>query len=220
MATYRYSGQAVVANDDILENATGGTFVDATGGLIPIFDLNDNPITTITSNAFGQSSSFKANVPMGYIKFGSVLNRVFADEIAQFAVNAQAAIDTANTAAAQASAALQAVNDLIATGGGGGGLPAGTTLEQIPNGSTRLAMTQAERDKLATVAANATALVIGTTATTAKAGNYSPTPAGIGAVATVGGAFREWKPRPASQGYPSAAEGAQEGDVASLYQDA
>jgi hypothetical protein len=106
MATYRFSGQAVVANDDILEGATGGTFVDAVGANIPIFDLNDNPITEITSNAFGQSSNFKANVPMGYIKFGSVLNRVFADEIAQMALDAQGATATANAALATANAAL------------------------------------------------------------------------------------------------------------------
>jgi hypothetical protein len=117
MATYRFSGQAVLADDDILENATGGIFVDANGATIPIFNLTDDPISTITSNAFGQSSSFKANVPMGYIKFGEVLNRVFADEIAEFAVNAQDAVDTANEALATANAALAAV----AGGGGGGG---------------------------------------------------------------------------------------------------
>lgn len=106
MAAYTYSGQAVLADDDILENATGGTFVDAAGTSIPIYDLNNNPIVTISSNAFGLSSSFKANVPMGYIKFGSVLNRVFADEIAQFAVDAQGAVADAATALATANAAL------------------------------------------------------------------------------------------------------------------
>lgn len=102
-------------------------------------------------------------------------------------------------------------------GGGGGGLPVGTTLDQIPNGTTRLAMTQPERDKLATVAFNATNLIIGTTATTAKAGNYQPTPAQIGAVQTMSGPKRHWY-RTVAQGFPSAAEGAQDDDY--LFMDA
>jgi hypothetical protein len=211
VATYRFSGQAVVANDDILENATGGTFVDEAGATIPIYDLNDSPISTITSNAFGQSSSFKADVPMGYIKFGSVLNRVFADEIAQFAVNAQAAIATANDALTQANQALVLAQQALDGGGSGGGLPAGTTLEQIPNGTTRLAMTQPERDKIA--ATPTTFLQLGTTSTTAMAGNTTFSPAGIGAVQNVAGASRVWgRIKSLGQNQPTAAEGAAIGD--------
>jgi hypothetical protein len=107
---------------------------------------------------------------------------------------------------------LQATVSGIGTGGGGG-LPAGTTLEQIADGATRLAFTLAERQKLQTVAQGATALTIGTTATTAKAGNYSPTPATIGAVRNMGGVDRIWG-RVAVQGLPTAAEGAIDGDWA------
>lgn len=124
MALFHFPGQAVLANDAILENAVGGTFVDENGASIPIYDLNDNPITEITSNAFGQSSTFKADVPAGYIKFGEILNWVFSTAVVEFALNAQSAIDIANSAATQAQQAALAVSQLEAAGGA---LPTGGT---------------------------------------------------------------------------------------------
>lgn len=133
---------------------------------------------------------------------------------AQVASTAAAAASTAaGSSATAAAASAQQVADYIAGGGGGGGggLPAGTTLEQIPNGSTRLAMTANERTKLAGVAAGATALVVGTTAGTAKSGDYAPTAADVGAPRNVSGFGRVWG-RTAAQGFPSGAEGAVDGD--------
>lgn len=102
------------------------------------------------------------------------------------------------------------VNNLDLSGGGGG-LPVGTTLDQIANGIDRLAMTFAERSRIA--ALPTTFLQIGATATTAKAGNYQPTPAQIGAVQNVNGFARAWG-RTAAQALPTAAEGAVDGDWA------
>jgi len=99
--------------------------------------------------------------------------------------------------------------DLSGGGTGGGGLPVGTTLDQIPNGADRLAMTYAERNRIAGLPSSF--LQLGTTAGTAKAGNYKPTPAEISAVQNVNGAPRLWG-RSASQALPTAAEGAVDGD--------
>lgn len=108
--------------------------------------------------------------------------------------------------------ATQTVLEYISQGGGGGGgagLPVGTTLENIPNGATRLAFTQAERDKLTTLQN----LRLGTTADTAKRGDYKPTTAEVGAVANVTGVSRMWG-RTVATGLPTAAEGALDGDYA------
>lgn len=118
-----------------------------------------------------------------------------------FAVDAQA----------ETIAALSEVRAFIAANpdgvGSGAGLPAGTTLEQIPNGNTRLAMTIDERVKLNGVEPNATRLLLGDTAGTAKAGNWVPTAAQVGAVASMTPGVRLWF-RTAAQGPPTAAEGA------------
>lgn len=215
-----------------------GVLLDQPGGTAQqVYDLNGNPLDHLSSNSRGYVARFKAGIGIGYISFGSILQPVVsmevlqsgpaADQAATTAATAQQnaanALSAANTAAAasqaaqvaaqNAAAAAQAAADAAQSGGGGtGGLPAGTTLDAIPNGTTRVAMTTQERDKLATVAVGATNLQIGTTATTAKAGNYQPTPAQIGAVQTMSGATRVWV-RTTAQGLPSAAEGALDGDL-------
>jgi hypothetical protein len=123
---------------------------------------------------------------------------------------AEVSISTNTTGLASAVGRISTL-ETSGGGGGGGGLPAGTTLEQIPNGSTRLAMTANERTKLAGVAAGATALVVGTTAGTAKSGDYAPTASDVGAPRNVSGFGRVWG-RTAAQGFPSSAEGAVDGD--------
>lgn len=105
------------------------------------------------------------------------------------------------------------VAGLVAAGpGSGGGLPAGTTLEQIPNGPTRLAITAAQVTKLDGIAAGATALTLGVTATSAKRGDYSPLPADIGAVRNMGGFARVWGVTGSATVKPTAAQGAVDGD--------
>lgn len=142
-----------------------------------------------------------------------------ANETAQLFIDTGVGIRTPLVATDALQETLAATSQILAyiaanpagSGGSGGGLPVGTTLDDIANGLDRLAMTSAERTKLQTVATGATALTIGTTATTAKAGNYAPTAAGIGAVANVTGVSRVWG-RTLAQGLPTTAEGALDGD--------
>lgn len=221
MAAYTFRSEALYdpLSDVVVENGSGGKLVAVLDGpALPIYDLNDNPISEITSGPSGQTLQFKADVYRGLIQFGSVAVYVTAEEVADMAIAAQGAIDTANAALAQAEATAAALQALV-DAGSSTSLPPGITLDDIPNSATRVAMTVPERTKLATVEAGATALKLGNTSTTAMPGNTQFSPTVIGAVATVGGAFREWKPRPASQGYPTIAQGAQEGDIASLYDD-
>jgi hypothetical protein len=213
VADYTFNSEALydAVNDVVVEGAVGGKLVSVFNGTaLPIFDLNGNPIPEITSNASGQTILFRANVYRGLVQFGSVAVGVTAIEVADFAVNAQAAIATANQAQVDAATALDTINDFI-SGQGGGYLPSTATLEDIANGTTRLAMTLAERTKLQTVATGATALSLGTTSTTAKAGDYSPTPSAIGAVTNASGVDRIWG-RTVAQGFPTGAEGAADGD--------
>ena len=112
------------------------------------------------------------------------------------------------------AAVLRAAIDWLAgnfpNSGTGGGLPADVTLEEIPNGVSRVAMTLAERQQLAKVPTSF--LKVGTAATDAKPGNYAPTAEDVKAVRNVGGFGRVWGNRTSTQGPPSAAEGAQDGD--------
>lgn len=133
MAAYTFGSESVVDSTTgaIVKNGTGGKLVTAFDGpALPIYDLNNNPISEITSGPNGSSVPFKADVYMGLVQFGTVAVTVFANEVAAFAVNAQGAIDTANTAASVASTALATTDsldarlDVIEAGGGGGG---GTT---------------------------------------------------------------------------------------------
>lgn len=100
---------------------------------------------------------------------------------------------------------LQAQILAIGVSGGGGGLPAGTTLDAILDGASRVALSPAQRTTVNNLPA--TFLQIGTTTTTAKSGNYAPTAAAIGAVQSMSGPIRIWS-RTALQGAPTAADGA------------
>lgn len=116
---------------------------------------------------------------------------------------------------------IQQVGLLLDGGIGGGGLPAGTTLEDIPNGPTRIAFTDVLAQKLSTIAEGATKTPIGAPdpvsgkaiAGTAKPGDWLPTPKQIGAPVNVAGAPRFWG-RTVAQGLPTAAEDRQLGDIA------
>lgn len=104
MADYTFNSEAVydAATDLVVENATGGKLVAYFDGpALPIFDLNDNPITEITSNPSGQSIMFKANVYQGLIQFGSVAVAVVAKEVADLAVSASTGVTTLNDLVAQ-----------------------------------------------------------------------------------------------------------------------
>lgn len=211
MTYYTYSTTAVIdpTTQALALNATDGKFVtvpDAAG--LPIYDLNLTPIAELTSNSLGQSNVFRVQDQRhGYAQFGTLLVHVWADEIAAeletletFMADIQDAVAAAQ--AAQAAAELAAQN-----GGSGGGLPVGTDLDDIPNGATRLAMTSVDYARFAGMATGATNLQIGTGANNAKRGDYTPSPAAIGAVQSMGGSWRFWVRR-ASEGQPSTADGA------------
>lgn len=94
------------------------------------------------------------------------------------------AVDSVTTVLTQFANLQQAVAEvqaLIDSGGvgGGGGLPVDTDLDDIPDGATYKRMTVGERNKLATVAANATAVTLGTASTQAKPGNWPATTAEV-----------------------------------------
>ena len=206
------------------QNASGQLLNVAGGTAQQVYNLQGSPIPNLTSNQYGYITRFKAGVPFGVVTFGSVVQPVVSIEAlesgpaaaaaATSAAQAAAAASSANTAAVSAQQMAQNAANQVAAyisggGGGGGGLPAGTDLDDIPNGSTRFALTQAQIDKLTNTPT--TFLQLGTTASTAKAGNYQPTPAQIGAVQSMSGPVRQWY-RSAAQGFPQTADGAQDGD--------
>lgn len=217
MADYTFGTVAVYdaapgANDKVVTNAVGGKLVLVKDGPAqPITDLNGTPITEITSNSDGQSSQFRAQVRRGLIQFGDLVVTVWANEVAneldQISVavaTAQAAVDAAQQAVLDAQEALLLAQQ--GGGGTGGGLPENTTLEDIPNGISRIAMTIDERNKLASTPTSF--LTLGTTSTTAKRGDYAPTAKDVGAVVSMSGDVRLWTKRTTTQGPPSVAEGA------------
>jgi hypothetical protein len=203
-----------------------GYLYDVAGGTVQtVYDLNGNPLANnqLITNSKGYCARFKAGIGRGIVSFGSVLQPVVSMEVldagansaaaaasaATAATNSASSASSASSAAASAAASATAAQLAAGSGGTGGGLPAGTTLDQIPNGSTRLAMTTDEKNKIANLPVSY--LQIGTTATTAKAGNYSPTPSAIGAVQNVLGVPRIWG-RTTAQGFPTTADGALDGD--------
>ena len=205
-----------------LTNAQGQIFAveDLTySSPLPIRDASGVPMTFVKIGDVPLTDEFQVEDKTKVI-FKSGPYALVVQSLEGLVANSLAARTAAESAAVSAEASRQAA--VAAAGsGGGGGLPAGTTLEQIPNGGDRLAMTQAERDKLLNVAYGATKVTVGY-----NAGQAMPSSARAAEVVAVGvvgvlpgTTFRKWKPRPASQGWPTIAEGAQDGDEATLYQD-
>lgn len=236
MPRFSYGPVAIVSpdpaggsNDLIRQDAKGGkmyqTNADAVAQVnpLPIFDFAGTPITEITSGPFGQAQWVAEQTrPGGFVNIAGLIVQVWATEVGELLEQAQGAIaqveaarNVAQQAAADAEQALAALREYISLNpggggsGGGGGLPSGTTLDQIPDGADRRAVTTAQLDKL--VKAPTTFLQLGTTATTAKPGNYAPTAADVGAVTSMGGRFRIWGGRTTTQGPPTEAEGAVRG---------
>lgn len=119
MAAYTFASQPVYdpapgANDPVVGDATGGKFVAAKDGPpLPIYDLNGTPLASLSSNSAGMSTAFTADSFMGFIQFGTLAVPVVAQEVAEFAVNAQDAVAVASSAAATASSASAAVDDAL-----------------------------------------------------------------------------------------------------------
>jgi hypothetical protein len=108
--------------------------------------------------------------------------------------------------AVQALGTVQAYIAANPSGGStGGGLPADTDLDDIPDGTSRLAMTSGERLKLNTVPTTYVQVAGSGTATTAMRSDRSFTAAQVGAVANLGG-VPAMLGRTAAQGMPTAAE--------------
>lgn len=121
----------------------------------------------------------------------------------------QAAVDAANAAVQSALASVQSLQTqvlaLIQQGGSGGGLPAGTTLDAIPNGSSRFAVSSAQMDRIN----QASTLQLGTAANTAMPGNTTFTAVQVGAVPNPGATISGAVYRTAAQGLPAAVVNAQ-----------
>ena len=189
---------------------------DASGNPGPVaqlLDTTNTAIDSLTVSRYGTFSQYNvANCRRGYLDFGAgvilpVLS-IEAQDAYDVAVQAAATAQDAVTAAQEALQELQAY--VAAHPSTGGGLAANVTLEDIPNGPSRVAMTTDERAQLAKVPA--TFLKVGTAATDAKRGDYAPTAEDVKAVRNVGGFGRVWGNRTATQGPPTAAEGAVDGD--------
>src|SRR5690348_6314622 len=114
MAFYTFGPFAVydTVTNTVLENATGGKLVAVKDDpAIPIYDLNQVEIADdeITSNAAGQSSMFLAeDVLSALAQFGDVCVAVFANEVAQYALEGHSALAQATDAATSAAAAAAA----------------------------------------------------------------------------------------------------------------
>lgn len=128
----------------IIRNETGGQLYAQTTDPTPvtIYDLLGNVITELVTNELGLCLPFKAGIPMGYVKFGTLFQPVISYEAQLAGVTAAAAQLAAEAAAAEAEAArtgaqaaqsaaeaaraaadeaLAEVRAYIDAGGGGGG---------------------------------------------------------------------------------------------------
>lgn len=212
---YSFAPQPIIdpTTNTLVVNADGGKVVDpATGNPLTMADLNGNPTDKIGGSPFGTSQWFRSTQLAVLVLYGDVAVQCVATELFPIASRYPELVAAASSAQTAAQQALADLRDAIAQGvgnPGGGGLPADVTLEDIPNGVTRIAMTQAERDKLSKTPT--TFLKVGAAATDAKAGNYAPTAADVGAVTSMTGDVRLWTKRTTAQGPPTEAEGAKRG---------
>ena len=154
------------------------------------------------------------NVEVMYCETGaSIRYPVYADDVLRstldeaFLVDLQTQITNLQTQNTNLQAQLTALQAQVAAGGGGtgGGLPAGTTLQDIPDGTSRLALTSGERNKIATTPTTFLTVAGSGVATTAMRSDRAFTAAQVGAVANLGG-FTGIVGRTAAQGIPSATE--------------
>lgn len=181
MAAYTFGTVAVYdpITDLVVENATGGHLVATVGGTaIPIYDLNDSPITQITSNRSGQSIPFKADVLSGLVQFGSVAVTVWANEVgalvanaASAAASAASALTAANAAAAAAAASQATVAALLA--GGGTNLINYSQVNTLPGYPTSFPVDPASGVVLAATAQNVLGVKTFATAPAIPDGSYA-----------------------------------------------
>lgn len=187
--------------DRILQNGTGGQAVLVKDGAAqPIRDLNTTPLDQITSNSDGQTLIFQVESRYCLVQFGDIVNPSWGVEVAAELANqdqvlaaAQNAVAAAQQAVANAQAALATAQ---ASGGGGAGdwatllnkpttfppdahtHPSGQISDSTATGRAVLGAVdaQAARAAIGAGTGNGTSnLTLGSTATTAAAGNHSHT---------------------------------------------
>lgn len=161
MPTYDYDAGLVFSDQDNQPAPNQvGDFYDTVGGALqPIYDLNGTPLAHLVTNARGYISRWKADVPTGAVRFGDIWQPVVSTQ----AQNGAAAVAQATAAANNANAASS----------------------QAANAATSAASSAAAAQQAATAAASVQGAswstlsgkpatfppTIGTTATTAAAGN-------------------------------------------------
>lgn len=199
--------------DQVIEGATGGIFsVELNGPALPIYDFSDQPIPFITSSPTGQAQWRVDDQLVGWVRIGGVSVRVSSNDAGDLLQKTADAVAAAQQAAAAAAQSLQDLRNYIGTGpgAGGGGLPSGTTLDNIPNGVDRYAVSAVEKNKIGTVPASFVSVAGPGSAATAMRSDRTFTAADVGAVRNMEGVPVIWG-RTAAQGPPTAAEGALDG---------
>ena len=144
----------------------------------------------------------------GLVQFGDVVVTVWANEVAEELDQLDAFMTDINAAVAAAEAAAEAAEAAAELGGG---LPIGTDLDDIPDGQSRFALPAVKVSKLDGIADQATRLLLGTSSTTAKAGNWVPSILDVPTLAAElavreliirwDSTSRAWPPRPAAYGF-------------------
>lgn len=197
MANFNYSFGPYplfdAAADAVVENATGGKLVLVYDGAAqPIGDRTDSPIgsTSLTSNSSGQVMEFKANVRRGLVQFGTVAVTVWANEVVD-------ELDELDNLASSLATVQADLNDIVvggtATWDNISGKPSEFTPTshshpsgQVSDSTTigRQLMTAADAQTARTAiqagTGNGTSnLTLGTTATTAAAGNHAHAASGL-----------------------------------------
>lgn len=86
-------------------NSTGGLLKSPSGQAIPVYDLNGNPLTSLTTGPFGVGSGFRADVGVGLVSFGSLALPATSIEVRDAGPQATAAAASAAAAKAAAEAA-------------------------------------------------------------------------------------------------------------------
>jgi hypothetical protein len=122
---YSFASQPIIdpTTGQPVLNATGGVLQDpASGNALSIADMNGNPITQITGNAYGMSQQFRSTQLAVLVKFGSVYVQAPSIEmfnLVQTSADAVTLAQSAQSLAQAAATAAQAAAASAASGGGG-----------------------------------------------------------------------------------------------------
>lgn len=113
MADYTFAGNTVLVEGtgEFAVGATGVLRTSSDGPPLPIYDLNDSPISEIIVGPRGVHQAFKADEPDGLLDFGSAMIPVVSQESHRAGMRA---IEVAEGAAVQAGEAMGQASDAAA----------------------------------------------------------------------------------------------------------